>query len=120
MEKLLRVCKTGELSNEIKEERTWQKTHQRLVRSLEEEFPLYIDITTPFIVALQQVRCVLRLIAGCATEAYNAQQLIERMKVTSQVQETVDHIREAAQLLGKFPFISSDMTSSLKLAQKIL
>ncbi|XP_061171072.1 midasin-like [Saccostrea echinata] len=120
MEKLLRVCKSGELINEIAEERTWQKTHQRLVSSLEEEFPLYRDITTPFIVALQQVRCGIRLIAGCAKEAYNAQQLTERLKVTSQVHETIGHIKEAAQLLGKFPFISSDVISSLKLAQKIL
>ncbi|XP_062606102.1 midasin-like, partial [Saccostrea cucullata] len=120
MEKLLRVCDSGELSSEIAEERTWQKTHQRLVRSLEEEFPLYRDITTPFIVALQQVRCGIRLIAGCATEANNAQQLTERLKVTSQVHETVGHIREAALLLGKIPFISSDVISSVKLAQKIL
>ncbi|XP_062583313.1 midasin-like, partial [Saccostrea cucullata] len=120
MEKLLTICKSGELSNEIAEERTWQKTHQRLVSSLEEEFPLYRDITTPFIVALQQVRCGMRLIAGCATEANNAQQLTDRLKVTSQVHETVGHIREAAHLLVKFPFISSDVFSSWKLAQKIL
>ncbi|XP_061171078.1 uncharacterized protein LOC133180623 [Saccostrea echinata] len=98
MEKLLRVCQSGELTSEIAEERTWQKTHQRLVSSLEQEFPLYRDITTPFIVALQQVRCGIRLIAGCVKEAYNAQQLTDRKTEGDQ----------------------SDVISSLKLAQKIL
>ncbi|XP_056015325.1 midasin-like isoform X2 [Ostrea edulis] len=120
MEKLLKVCTTGQLTNEIAEERTWQKTHQRLVSSLQEEFPLYRDITTPFIVATQQVRCGMRMIASCATEASEAQQLTERLRVTSQVHETLSFVRGSAQLLGKYPFISSEVTSSLKLAQKIL
>lgn len=55
MKKLQEACTTGRIANQIAEERTWQKTHQRLVSCLEEEFPLYRDITIPFVLATQQV-----------------------------------------------------------------
>uniref|UniRef100_A0A8W8MR76 Midasin n=1 Tax=Magallana gigas TaxID=29159 RepID=A0A8W8MR76_MAGGI len=120
MEKLQEACTTGRIANQIAEERTWQKTHQRLVSCLEEEFPLYRDITTPFIVATQQVRCGVRLIANRAKEASVALQMTERLRIPPQIQGIESSMRRAAILLGAFPFISTEISSSLRLAQKVL
>lgn len=63
-------------ANEFAEERMWQKTQGSFLDNLDERFPLYRDLVTPFSVAVSLVRHGVRLVAGSVQQHQLRQQLI--------------------------------------------
>ena len=47
--------KTSLIMKLLQEVELWERTQDKFVSMLEEEYPLYRDVTTPFIIAVYQV-----------------------------------------------------------------
>ncbi|XP_074663211.1 midasin-like [Tubulanus polymorphus] len=97
------------LNTLLKEEKSWQSTVQSFIRKINRDYPFYTDLTAPFLAGISELSYGIRLMC-------HALQVITRQiewKLNTEQVSVKSHVLA----LCKFPFIGTDIPSSLQLSE---
>ncbi|XP_053396218.1 midasin-like isoform X2 [Mercenaria mercenaria] len=98
----------------LQEVELWERSQDKFIETIETEYPLYRDITTPFLSAVQQ------MVHGTSVLSHTVRQsmLLNRLVKTSDI-ATRSSLEKLVILVGKFPTLSWQQPSCHHLAKTL-